>query len=122
LPGAAGFEKRSGGSFPLNVMSTDLPSLSFAEGASHTSRSTKLKIRLPISYRGLAGFVASLDFLIIIGSALLSGAFYDFTSSPREEEFSRTMAAAVFVAVSATAIRKFYGRRVCRIGASSSAM
>ena len=110
-PGAAAFDKRSDGAFPLNGISGELSSFTFTDGASEAIGRAKPRIRLPISYRGLAGLVASLDFLIIIGSALLSGAFYDFTAYPGEEEFSRTMAAAVFVAVlfiSATAIRKYY--------------
>ena len=72
---------------------------------------TKSRIRLPISYRGVAGFVASLDFSIILGSALIATALYNFTTDPGQEEMSRSMAAAVFVAVlfvSATALRNYY--------------
>ncbi len=56
-------------------------------------------IHLPVTYRGIPLFAASADILIVTASALLAGTFFHFTSSQQGGQFSRNMAAAVFVAV-----------------------
>ena len=69
------------------------------------------QVRLPISYRDVAAFVASVDFLIIVAAAILSEAAYRSTISPMEGELSRILATGVFVAVlfvSASNLRKLY--------------
>jgi Undecaprenyl-phosphate glucose phosphotransferase len=99
------------GSLPPNSRQGDRAPFGIPEFDSAIGLRAKPRVRLPISYRGVPGFVASLDCLIILGSALVAGAFYNFTIEPGPEEFSRGMAAAVFVAVlfvAATALRKFY--------------
>ena len=69
--------------------------------------------QLPVSYRGIAGFLASLDFIIILSTALISGLIYTdlvLTDAPWEEVY-RGMSAAIFIAilfVSTTLIRGLY--------------
>jgi putative colanic acid biosynthesis UDP-glucose lipid carrier transferase len=102
-------ERHSQSSFPSNSRRDDVGSLVVAPSDFPAEVKTEPRIRLPISYRGIPGFVASLDFLIILGSAIFADAFYNFTIAA--EELSRSIAAAVFVAVlfvSATILRKFY--------------
>jgi hypothetical protein len=102
-------ERHSQSSFPSNSRRDDVGSLVVAPSDFPAEVKTEPRIRLPISYRGIPGFVASLDFLIILGSAIFADAFYNFAIAA--EELSRSMGAAVFVAVlfvSATILRKFY--------------
>ena len=94
----------------------ELGSQGDTEATSDASRaaavaSARRHVRLPVSYREVAAFAAAVDFLIIIAAAIFSEATYHFTISPMEDELSRNLATAVFVAVlfvSATNLRKLY--------------
>ena len=102
-------ERHSQSSFPSNSRRDDVGSLVVAPSDFVAEVKTEPRIRLPISYRGIPGFAATLDFLIILGSAAVADAFYNFMVAP--VELSRNMAAAVSVAVlfvSTTILRKFY--------------
>src|SRR5271154_2428788 len=107
--GAMSGERHSQSSFPSNSRKNDVGSLGVAPPDFPTEVKNEPRIRLPISYRGIPGFVAALDVLIILGSAIFADAFYNFRIAA--PELSRSMGAAVFVAVlfvSATILRKFY--------------
>jgi putative colanic acid biosynthesis UDP-glucose lipid carrier transferase len=101
------FAASAGGNF-----TSQEPSIEPADGVrAQAAADAPVGIRLPISYRGIAGFAASLDLLIIVAAATISGAAYHFAISAPQAEFSRDLAAAVFVAVlfvSATRMRKLY--------------
>jgi putative colanic acid biosynthesis UDP-glucose lipid carrier transferase len=102
-------ERHSQSSFPSNSRRDDVASLVVAPSDFPAEVKTEPRIRLPISYRGIPSFAATLDFLIILGSAAVADGFYDFAVA--DEELSRSMAAAVFVAVLfvfATILRRFY--------------
>ncbi len=73
--------------------------------------SARVAFRLPVTYRGIPLFAASVDILLIVASAVVAGTLYHFTVAAMDGEFSRNMAAAVFVAVlcvAATWTRKLY--------------
>lgn len=67
--------------------------------ASAGSKSASAALRLPVTYRDIPLFAAGTDVVAIVMSAVLAGQLYHYTVAPLVGEFSRTMAAAVFVAV-----------------------
>ena len=67
--------------------------------ASGTERRARTAFHLPVTYRGIPVFAACTDILVVVASAIVAGSAYHFTVTPMDGEFSRTMAAAVFVAV-----------------------
>src|SRR5271156_5611421 len=90
MPSAMSGERHSQSSFPSNFRKDDVGSLMMAPSDFLAEVKTEPRIRLPISYRGIPGFAATLDFLIILGSAAVADAFYNFMVS--HEELSRSMA------------------------------
>jgi len=56
-------------------------------------------LRLPVTYRDIPIFAAGADILVVVASAIIAGQLYHYTVGPMVAEFSRNMAAAVFVAV-----------------------